>query len=253
MHIDWWTLALQTVNVLVLIWILSRFFFRPLANIVAKRQGETNKRLADAENERKIAADERAQAEKARAEASALHEKFLAEAQKTAHAEKTKLLDQATRDIAKLRADSEAALARDRAAAEQQVIDHACSLSVDIARHLLERLPPEIANDVFLAGLYRAIAELAPDARKDFAAAATTGEPIEFITAAPLSGPQVNRVRDEIKKAFGVELPLHFQSDAGLLSGVEMHGHNVILRNSWRADLGRVREELSREQHSGKS
>ena len=41
MHIDRWTLALQTVNVLVLIWLLHRFFFRPVADIVAKRQAET--------------------------------------------------------------------------------------------------------------------------------------------------------------------------------------------------------------------
>jgi F-type H+-transporting ATPase subunit b len=38
MHIDWWTLALQTVNALVLIWILTRFFFHPVMNIIAKRQ-----------------------------------------------------------------------------------------------------------------------------------------------------------------------------------------------------------------------
>ena len=46
MHFDWWTLALQTVNVLVLIWILARFFFRPVADIVAKRQAEADKLLA---------------------------------------------------------------------------------------------------------------------------------------------------------------------------------------------------------------
>ena len=48
MRIDWWTLALQTVNVLVLIWILGRFFFRPVMDIVVKRQQEANKLLADA-------------------------------------------------------------------------------------------------------------------------------------------------------------------------------------------------------------
>ena len=48
MHIDWWTLAFQTVNVLVLIWILARFFFRPVVDIVAKRQEEANKVLAEA-------------------------------------------------------------------------------------------------------------------------------------------------------------------------------------------------------------
>ncbi len=53
MHIDWWTLALQTVNVLILIWILGRFFFRPVADIVAKRQEETASCLADADAARK--------------------------------------------------------------------------------------------------------------------------------------------------------------------------------------------------------
>ena len=57
MHIDWWTLALQTVNVLVLIWLLARFFFRPVVDIVAKRQEEANKLLADAAAARQEAAD----------------------------------------------------------------------------------------------------------------------------------------------------------------------------------------------------
>ena len=35
MTIDWWTLGLQTINVLILIWILARFLFRPVAKIIA--------------------------------------------------------------------------------------------------------------------------------------------------------------------------------------------------------------------------
>jgi F-type H+-transporting ATPase subunit b len=48
MRIDWWTLALQTANVLILIWLLGRFLFRPVADIVARRQDEANKLIADA-------------------------------------------------------------------------------------------------------------------------------------------------------------------------------------------------------------
>jgi len=29
MTIDWWTLGIQTVNVVILIWLLERFFWRP--------------------------------------------------------------------------------------------------------------------------------------------------------------------------------------------------------------------------------
>ena len=59
MHIDWWTLALQAANVLILIWILARFFFRPIADIVTQRQQETKKLFDEADAARKQAADTR--------------------------------------------------------------------------------------------------------------------------------------------------------------------------------------------------
>ena len=42
MHIDWSTLALQTINVLILVWILARFLFRPVREIIAKRQAKAD-------------------------------------------------------------------------------------------------------------------------------------------------------------------------------------------------------------------
>lgn len=253
MHFDWWTLALQTVNVLILIWILARFFFRPIADIIAKRQEETNKLFADAEAARQQAAAARSKAEKGRAEVAAERDRLLADAQKSAQAEKGKLLQQASQDVAKLRRESEAAIARDRAAAEQQIIGHASTLSIDIARRLLERLPLNLALEAFLAALCSEIKTLSPEARSEFAAAATTGRPTEVVTQAPLSDQDASRVRDALKQAFGEELPLAFRSDPKLLAGIELQGHNVILRNSWRADLDKIREELSRERHANES
>ena len=72
------------------------------------------------------------------------------------------------------------------------------------------------------------------------------------MTAAPLSEQESTQVRIALKDAFGAELPLTFRSDP-VLAGIELQGHNVILRNSWRADLERIREELSRERHAGQA
>jgi len=253
MRLDWWTLALQTVNVLVLIWILARFFFRPIADIIAKRQQETKKLFADADAARKQAAAARSEAEKARAEVAAERDRLLAEAQKSAQSEKAKLLQQAAQDAAKLRRESEAAVARDQAAAEQQVVDHAGALSLDIARRLLERLPPNLALEAFLAELCREINNLSSEARDGFVAAASAGHPVEVATAAPLSDQETTQFRNALNEAFRQELPMTFLSDAKLLAGIELRGHNVILRNSWRADLERIREELSRERHANES
>ncbi|MFW2410409.1 hypothetical protein ACN4GS_22105, partial [Burkholderia pseudomallei] len=55
MRIDWSTLALQTVNVVVLVWLLSRFLFRPVSDIIAKRQAAARKLIDDASRERDAA------------------------------------------------------------------------------------------------------------------------------------------------------------------------------------------------------
>jgi len=253
MRFDWWTLALQTVNVLVLIWILARFFFRPIADIIAKRQDETRKLFTDADAARAQAAAARNEAEKARAEMAAERDRLLAAAQKSAQGEKAKLLQQAAQEAAKLRHESEAAIARDRAAAEQQVVDHAATLSIDIARRLVDRLPQELGQEAFLAELCREIKSLPAETRGGFRQAADGGHAIEVLTAAPLSEQETGRFRDALRDAFGQDLPLTFRSDPKVLAGIELTGHNVILRNSWRADLERIREELSRERHAGQA
>ena len=38
MTIDWWTLGIQTVNVVILVWLLQRFFWRPVAAMIEQRR-----------------------------------------------------------------------------------------------------------------------------------------------------------------------------------------------------------------------
>ena len=249
MHIDWWTLALQTVNVLVLIWILSRFFFRPIMDIVAKRQEEASRVLTDAAKSRQDADAARADAEMARDEIGKERDRLIAEAQKTAKAAKA----QASNDIAKLRSEAEAAMTRDRAGADEAIIARASDLSVEIGKRLLERIPPQTALDAFLDGLCRELRALPAETRESLAAATTAGHPIEIITAAPVPDADIDRVRRALTDAFGAPLPLEFRSDPDVIAGIELHGRNTIVRNSWRGDLGRIREELSRVRPSGKS
>jgi F-type H+-transporting ATPase subunit b len=244
MHIDWWTLALQTVNVLILIWILSRFFFRPVMDIVAKRQQQADKLLTDAARARQEAADARAAADKANAEIASERERLLAEAHSAAASDKQSLLAQSFAEIAKSRTEAEAAMARDRSAAEAAIIDRAGNLAVDIAQRLLERSPHRNVLDGFVDEICRELRALSPDARESLAVAAAAAHSLEVVTAAPLSGEEMQRVRAALKQAFGRELPMTFVSDPAIISGIELRGQNAIIRNSWRADLDRIRQEL---------
>jgi F-type H+-transporting ATPase subunit b len=244
MRIDWWTLALQTANVLILIWLLARFLFRPVAEIVARRQDEANKLLADAAEVQRQADDARADLEQARASIVAGRDEAIAEAHTAAETERLALLARANEEVTKLRAEAEAALARDRLAMEKQLVDRASELSVEIARRLLGRVAPAAGVDVFLAELCQQVRASSPRERAAFADGG--GAPVEIVTAAPLSPEQAERVCGAIAEALGGKPVLVFRSDPAVIAGIELHSRHAVMRNSWRNDLERIREELNR-------
>ncbi len=252
MRIDWWTLALQTVNVLVLIWILARFFFRPIMDVVAKRQAAADRLLADADAARREAVNSHADAENVRREIGAERARLILEARKEAEAEKARVLEQAHEEITKRHSEAEASIVRDRAAAQLDIIDRASELAIEIARRLLARCPPQIAFPMFLDGLCQEIRALSPGSRESLASFAA-GESVDVVSAAPLSDAETERVHSTLKQMFGDDLILSFRSDPTLIAGIELHGRNTIIRNSWRADLDRIREELNRDKQSCQS
>jgi F-type H+-transporting ATPase subunit b len=244
MHIDWWTLALQTVNVLILIWLLARFLFRPVMDIVIKRQREASKLLDDAARARHDAIEARAKAEQERAGIAAEREKLIGQAHDAAQQEKQTVLAQAAQEIGKRRDEANAAIARREAAAEAAVIDRAGTLAVDVARRLLARFSAADLPATFIDETCRDLRALSLQARQSLASAATAEHPIQVVSAMPLSDDNKRQIGTTIKEVFGRELPLTFRSDTAIINGIEMQAQNIIIRNSWRADLDRIQREL---------
>jgi len=250
MHIDWWTLALQTVNLVILIWLVGHFLFRPIVDIMARRQEEARKLLAEAAAGRSEADQTRAETERVRARLAASHEQRMLEAQRTAQAEYAAALARAAKEAAKLRADAEAAIARDRQLAEQAVIAHASDLAIKIAQRLLERLPAASAWNFFLDELCEQIRTLSPDLRAAFAPSHRGINSVEMVTATPLAANERERARQQVEAALNAKLELEVRVDPALIAGIELHSRQAVLRNSWQNDLGTIREAL--DHHDGR-
>jgi F-type H+-transporting ATPase subunit b len=243
MRIDWWTLALQTVNVLILIWLLAHFFLRPVMDIVTKRQREASKLLDDAAQACHAADEARAKAEQERANVAAERERLIAQARNAAQVERQNVLAQASQEIGKLHDAANAAIARNQAAAEASVVDHAGTLAVDVAQRLVDRFRLQDLVSTFINELCRDLRALSPQVRQNLAAA-TTEHPIEVGSAVSLSDEERQHINATLKEIFGHELPITFLTDPQLINGVELQGQNTIICNSWRADLDRIRQEL---------
>jgi F-type H+-transporting ATPase subunit b len=47
-HIDWWTIALQAANFLLLAWLLQHFLYRPVMAVIAQRQVAIERLMTEA-------------------------------------------------------------------------------------------------------------------------------------------------------------------------------------------------------------
>jgi F-type H+-transporting ATPase subunit b len=246
MHVDWSTLALQTINVLVLVWLLARFLFRPVRTIIDARRAAADKMLADA-------AATRAHAEAAEVELqnrlrglTADADRILADARSRADAERTRLLGQASEALAHLREEANAAIETDRVTTERALRQKARDLAVVIARRLLGSLPAKAVSSAQIEALGARLNALPPESRQ----ALNAGGPIEMITAVPLDQAQQAACRTILGHASS----LQFRTDPALLAGVELRTADLLLRDTWQSELERIEVALNREEpHEARS
>ena len=238
MKIDLWTLALQTVNVLILIWLLQRFFWRPVAAVIVQRRAAAQAMLQQAEQARAATEAERAGIEQTRAGFAKEREAILTAAQAEAAKAKTASEAEAAAAAQKLESVTRERLETERHEVEARLRTQAAELAVEIAGRLVARLDNAAVRIAFLDGMAAEIAAL-PEALRRGVAELTVTSP------AALPPAEQQDCTHRLAEAFGGDLRVAFQVDPALLAGLELQGGSLRMSNSWRADLARIREELT--------
>jgi F-type H+-transporting ATPase subunit b len=242
MTIDWWTLGIQTVNVVVLIWLLGRFFWRPVAAMIELRRATAQRIVAEAEAKRDEATAALAEIERTRAGFARERDAILVAAHEAAERERTTRLAEAEKEARSLEAAAKAAIQKDKQAVDKAWADRASRLAVDIAGRLAARLDSPAVRAAFLDWLLKKIQALPVPARH---AAATEGTTLEATSATALLPADQDRYRELIGQAFGAHPQIVFKADRALIAGLELQGPHFIVSNSWRADLTQILADLT--------
>jgi len=241
MTIDFWGLGLQAVNVLILLWLLVRFFWRPVAGAIARRQ-EAARAMLDAGKTAQAKADAAlAEVTEARAGIAAEREGILAAARAMADTAAKAALAEAQSSAETLMAAARTAVSREAAGARKANAVQAATLSVDIAARLLGRLDTPTVQATFLALLVEAIAGLAAS---DRAALAASAGDIEIVAVTALGDAERATIEQAVRTALGSAPALSFVTDPDLIAGLELRSAHFVLHNSWRADLRKILAEL---------
>jgi F-type H+-transporting ATPase subunit b len=245
MHLDWSTLALQTINVVVLIWLLARYLFRPVTAMIAERRAMAEQLLADAAASRAGAETDAAAAQQRLHDLAAEGDRIMAEARAAAGLEKAKLLREAEEAAVRSRAEARVAIGNERIATERVLRRQASDLAVTVARRLVRRLPAEAATMTLLDTVVAAVAGLPEEQRRDLS---SCEGPVDVITAVPLDADAQAQCRASLETVMGHAANLVFRTEPALIAGVELRADRLVIRNNWQADLERIAVELDRDE-----
>jgi len=238
-ELDWVTFIFELINFLVLLWILNRFLYRPVMNVIAQRKAAIQKTLSDAEAVRREAQALQTQSENRLAEWEQEREKARTQLREEVSAERTRLLDDLRVELEREREKAAAVDQRRLKEFMQQAEATAILQGGTFASRLLSRLGgPELERKI-IDMVMRDLSHLSEDQMQVIRTApAATGLSIKITSAYPLDKAQREVLCQAYRTLAGREVTCEFLEDRNLVAGLRISVGSWVLRAN-------VQDELS--------
>jgi F-type H+-transporting ATPase subunit b len=245
MQIDWWTLALQAVNFLVLVWLLWRFLYRPVSEVIAKRKQRAEQAMAAAAEKESDAEAARQRYEKARADLAEERQDALKKIHGEWDAERRKLLEEAKSEAADMMEAARESLAKEREATLKEVRERIADLAVELAAELLRKVGSQASSGAYLARIERQLEDM-PELelarlRDDLAADDAV---LTVATATPLAAEERAAWAERLGARLGQDQQVDFAADPQILGGAELRFPHAVLKFTLADQLRQAREAL---------
>lgn len=245
MQIDWWTLALQAINFLVLVWLLSRFLYRPVREVIEKRKRLADQAFSEAEEEKKKAEQARQRFEEARDALARERQELLKRTHEDLEKERRRALDRARQEADELLRDARRTIEKERQGALADVRRQVSEMAVALAAEILRESQAEAGPDGVLERLQAQLEGL-PDQEKEQLLADLAQEDgyLEIVTPKPLEPQQRAAWAGRLEASLGVAGKVRFSADPEILGGAELRFPHAVLKWTWSDQLDKAKRLL---------
>ncbi len=250
MRFHGWTFLLQTLNFLLLVWLLKRFLFKPVSQAMAKRQTEAARLLDAAEAAKKHADEDARVSATRRAEFAAERQAGLASARSEAEKQRDEILAAARLDIDAMTATARAALEREREAVTEHLLRLASDVAVRLAERLLHEAGMKLDAEPFLAQLSARLEHASPEELATLRSQLVPRATVTLAIAPTLDARRTTTWQSKLAHQLGDDVMLQVVSDPELLAGAELRLPRSVVGASLRDALVHAREELDGTAHA---
>ena len=223
MLIDWFTVAAQAVNFLILVWLMKRFLYKPIIRAIDEREKQVATELANADKKKLDAEREHAEFQHKNEEFDKQRAALLIKATHEAQAERQRLLDEARKAADALSAKRREALRSEADTLSQAVSRRTQKEVFAIARQALMDLASTSLEERLGEVFTRRLRDMDGQARAGLAEALkTSGDPALVRSAFDLPVAQRATIQDALNETFSADIRTRFETAPELISGIEL-------------------------------
>jgi F-type H+-transporting ATPase subunit b len=223
MLIDWFTVAAQAINFLILVWLLKRFLYKPVLSAVDAREKLIAAELTDAAAKKEEARKESDEFRKKNDEFDQQCAGLLSKATEDAKAEQGRLLDEARKSADALGKKRQETLLSDAKNLNEAIIRRTRQQVFAITRKALTDLATVSLEERLGEVFTRRLREMDGKAKESLAAALkTAADPSVVRSTFDLPAEQRAAVQNALNEAFSAEVRIRFETSPDLVSGIEL-------------------------------
>ncbi|MDF3809569.1 MULTISPECIES: ATP synthase subunit B [Rhodopseudomonas] len=222
MLIDWFTVAAQALNFVILVWLLKRFLYKPILDALDARENRIAAELADAAAKQAEAQQERDQFQRKNDEFDQARAALLGKATDEAKAERQRLFEAARTAAEALSRKRQETLRNDAENLNQAIVRRTQQEVFAIARKALADLAGASLEQRMVEVFVRKLGALDAEVKDGLAQAlASSSEPALLRSAFDLPAEQQATLQQALNDSFGGDIKLRYETAPDLVSGIE--------------------------------
>ena len=223
MLIDWFTVGAQTLNFLILVWLLKHFLYKPILNAIDAREKGIAAQLADATAKKAEAQKEHEEFQSKNKAWDEQRSALLGKATDDAKAEKDHLIDEAHKQAASLRAAQAVALQNDQQRLTTQMIHLTKDEVFDITRKALADLATVSLEERMGEVFTRRLREMDPKSKGALGdSLKSDSNPAVVRSTFALPDNHKAAVQNALNETFSTEVRLRFETAPETICGIEL-------------------------------
>ena len=223
MELSWTTFVLEVINFLVLVWILKRFLYKPVLDMIARRRAGIEKTLTDAKALHEEAEQLQNQYEGRLAAWEQERQKARETLSRELDAERADKLAALHTVLEQEREKSRVTEARRQADIQSRMEETALQQGARFAARLLEETAGPETQSGIVEHLLNELKDLSQERLEALRnSCGKSSEDIVVTSAFVLPDEQQQRLRKAIASITDTDMPIRFEQDSQLLAGVHI-------------------------------